>query len=673
MNMKHNISARLGAGLLLACVASAAFAGPSTINTGQPATDSGLNSLVVRQLALSAASDINNLIGMNGGVSCPGSPVVGQDCLLISSNPYTWQKWTGAGGWATIGTINPSTGVFSPSLGTTAITATLPLTAAFSGGAVTLGINLDGNFTVNGSNSLAFTPIASGNLLANCTGSSAEPTLSTFTSCMDRNIGSTSGMFPLRGASVWGSGTLGANVAAFLATPSSANLASALTDETGTGAAVFATSPTLVTPSLGAASATSLASGPVTVTSASAAALAIGLNGATNPAFQVDASTALQAAGIKVTGAVAGGQSSINVIDSAAASSLDINAKGTGALRLQANATGAIYLGLLNSTVNIGTSGASVLNIGSSGLASGTLTIAGSVAGASTILAPSSGGGTATLFAGTDTFAGLATVQSLTHTTFAASTDVLGGVTMTVGSDAEGDIYYRHSGILTRLPIGSSAALLTVSGGIPAWVAAPGGGNVSNTGTPVINQIAQWTNATTVQGVNLASLLTPGTGISITGTTTPTINNTGVTSVSGAGMASGTVTTTGNLTVTAAVEADQKTATSTTLGVTPSAQQYHPSAVQAHGYFNGSTGAAVGTAYNITSLTVGGSGAYTVNFGTNFWADTSYACHVTASGLPVAFEGATHTRSAWAFTTQNTSFAGANAGNVNVICSGPLT
>jgi len=44
---------------------------------------------------------------------------------------------------------------------------------------------------------------------------------------------------------------LGANVATFLATPSSANLISAVTDETGTGALVFATSPTLVTPALG--------------------------------------------------------------------------------------------------------------------------------------------------------------------------------------------------------------------------------------------------------------------------------------------------------------------------------------------------------------------------------------------------------------------------------------
>jgi hypothetical protein len=44
---------------------------------------------------------------------------------------------------------------------------------------------------------------------------------------------------------------LGTGVATFLATPSSANLALAVTDETGTGALVFATSPTLVTPALG--------------------------------------------------------------------------------------------------------------------------------------------------------------------------------------------------------------------------------------------------------------------------------------------------------------------------------------------------------------------------------------------------------------------------------------
>ena len=47
-----------------------------------------------------------------------------------------------------------------------------------------------------------------------------------------------------------GVASLGAGVATFLSTPSSANLAAALTDETGSGAAVFATSPTIGTPIL---------------------------------------------------------------------------------------------------------------------------------------------------------------------------------------------------------------------------------------------------------------------------------------------------------------------------------------------------------------------------------------------------------------------------------------
>ena len=59
---------------------------------------------------------------------------------------------------------------------------------------------------------------------------------------------------------------LGTNVATFLATPSSENLISAVTDETGTGALVFANTPTLVTPNIGAATGTSLVlSGDLTV------------------------------------------------------------------------------------------------------------------------------------------------------------------------------------------------------------------------------------------------------------------------------------------------------------------------------------------------------------------------------------------------------------------------
>jgi len=54
---------------------------------------------------------------------------------------------------------------------------------------------------------------------------------------------------------------LATGIATWLATPTSANLAAAVTDETGTGALVFATSPTLVTPNLGIPSAVTLTNG----------------------------------------------------------------------------------------------------------------------------------------------------------------------------------------------------------------------------------------------------------------------------------------------------------------------------------------------------------------------------------------------------------------------------
>ena len=59
---------------------------------------------------------------------------------------------------------------------------------------------------------------------------------------------------------------LGTNVATFLGTPSSANLAAAVTDETGSGALVFATSPSLVTPTIGSAGANFSGSTSGTVT-----------------------------------------------------------------------------------------------------------------------------------------------------------------------------------------------------------------------------------------------------------------------------------------------------------------------------------------------------------------------------------------------------------------------
>lgn len=92
--------------------------------------------------------------------------------------------------------------------------------------------------------------------------------------------------------------SLGAGVATFLGTPSSANLAAAVTDETGSGALVFANSPTLVTPALGTPAS-------ATLTNATGLPLSTGVSGLGTGVATALAATANTASGV-ITGSGAG-------------------------------------------------------------------------------------------------------------------------------------------------------------------------------------------------------------------------------------------------------------------------------------------------------------------------------------------------------------------------------
>lgn len=122
--------------------------------------------------------------------------------------------------------------------------------------------------------------------------------------------------------------------------------------------------------------------------------------------------------------------------------------------------------------------------------------------------------------------------QTLTHKTLTSPK-------INVGSDATGDLYYRSSGILTRLPIGSSGNILTVSGGIPSWAAPTTSGTVTTVSVVTANGISgSVANPTTTPAITLTlGAITPSTvnGVTLSGSSTPTLTvvGTGITGNSG--------------------------------------------------------------------------------------------------------------------------------------------
>jgi hypothetical protein len=200
----------------------------------------------------------------------------------------------------TISTIvaRDGSGNFSAGTITASLTGTASLASNLTGGTLNKGeivymsgVNTTAKLTATTTNNqvLAYNTATNAPYWAAVTGSGSvvlatSPTLVTpaLGTPSSGNLASTTGYAT---ANLTG---LGTNVATFLATPSSANFQNTITGATGTGAVVFSTSPTLVTPALGVATATSLNKVTVTAPATSATlTLANGSSLITSGAYSV--------------------------------------------------------------------------------------------------------------------------------------------------------------------------------------------------------------------------------------------------------------------------------------------------------------------------------------------------------------------------------------------------
>ena len=128
--------------------------------------------------------------------------------------------------------------------------------------------------------------------------------------------------------------TPGTNVATFLETPTSANLASAVTDETGSGSLVFATSPTLTTPTIAAINGGTAANDDITI------------QGTTN-ATRTTSYVNLQPNGGLVGIGISTPVSTLHPFGTSSNASLSAN---TGILTVEGSATNQISIGLMSTT-----------------------------------------------------------------------------------------------------------------------------------------------------------------------------------------------------------------------------------------------------------------------------------------------------------------------------------
>ena len=222
----------------------------------------------------SGSSASSNLLNLTVTGASTASFVVDKSGNLVLNGSVNKITMTAPATGATLTLADNSTFVTSGAYSSTfTFSGTTTLTIPTSGTVTALGNTTTGSGAiVLASSPTLVTPALgtpSSGVLSSCTGYAVGNLTGTGTGVLTAlavNVGSAGAFVTFNGALGTPSsgdltnctgitpsniGGLGAGVATWLGTPSSANLAAAVTDETGSGALVFATSPTLVSPALG--------------------------------------------------------------------------------------------------------------------------------------------------------------------------------------------------------------------------------------------------------------------------------------------------------------------------------------------------------------------------------------------------------------------------------------
>jgi hypothetical protein len=421
-------------------------------------------------ITLSGEQTIDGFTTSSSRVLVKNQTTSSQNGIYVSSSG-AWTRSTDADTWGELvsafvfvsqGTINGDTGWTCTvdaggTLGTTAVTW-----VQFSGaGTYTAGTGL----TLTGTQ-FSITNVGTANTYGSAT---QTPVLTTNAQGQVTSVTNTT-ITPAIG-SVTG---LGTGVATFLATPTSANLATALTDETGSGALVFATSPTLVTPILGTPQSGNFSTGTFTwptfnqnttgtaanITASSNSTLTT-LSALSLPGSQVSGNISGNSANVTGTVAVANGGTGLTTTPANGA--LDIG-NGTGFTRTTLTGT-ASQVAVTNASGSITLSLPSTINVNTSG----------SAASLSSTLAIASGG--------------------TGQTTASAAFNALSPVTST------GDLIIGNGvNSATRLAIGTNGYVLTSNGTTATWSASTGGVTSFQTSLSGLTPNTASTGAVTLAG-----------------------------------------------------------------------------------------------------------------------------------------------------------------------------